>query len=460
VDRAAPPASGFVLVHVNADAPSPSRQDLFPLSRRPKIIAAAADGAYLVLAGEKGARDEVLRAQALPSPIEPGLMVMARPYLEPIPRPEEDVLHLAVTSDGLVAITGSPSHWSLRMYETGRWTLLLPANEERGTALGMTRAGDEVAVLTRDAPQTARSQPLFFLRRFSKHGGERPPILLGAQTQWIGSELSLMSWEKGVVLISASGNELAGEVSFELIRESGAIHLLTVERGARPWCAAPSAEGAIMINTLPTGDWTSRRISLGARVQWPAQLVRDAEIDPLRGVRLPAILTMLLMVMVLALSIARGAGLPLLESRPIATLPRRLLAGAVDLAPVLTTAASGQATLRGPFYLLPTDETMFVAIALTIGMTMIVEIVSGRSIGHHLLGLAVHAEEGGSLPAGRRCLRLLVLAALLLIPPSFILLAVTSRHQGLHDLLARAVVIRRGRHEQQGQPPCEERTSG
>lgn len=122
-----------------------------------------------------------------------------------------------------------------------------------------------------------------------------------------------------------------------------------------------------------------------------------------------------------------------------ARFPRRLLAlvadggvlvGAFVLLTMLAAFTGADAVVRGTL------------VALLFGFLLydpVLVAVAGGTLGHRWANLRVVADEtGGNLPFGRAVVRALVKGILGL--PSFLLMAVTSRHQALHDVASRSTV--------------------
>lgn len=91
----------------------------------------------------------------------------------------------------------------------------------------------------------------------------------------------------------------------------------------------------------------------------------------------------------------------------------------------------------------PLEPPPWLIVAL-VGVFLLLEpfLVSrtGSSVGHHLFGLrVVDAVDGGHISFGRATLRML--ARFLLGLPSLFVIQVTKRHQAIHDLLVRSVVV-------------------
>jgi uncharacterized RDD family membrane protein YckC len=120
-----------------------------------------------------------------------------------------------------------------------------------------------------------------------------------------------------------------------------------------------------------------------------------------------------------------------------ATLPRRIQAIAVDsllLAAVLVAGAIAGESL-------PAGVARAVNIASLLALVLYEPLMVwryGSTLGHRALNLRVVADEGGSLPLWRALLRGIVKPLLGFI--SLLFVAVTSRRQALHDMLARCTV--------------------
>lgn len=131
------------------------------------------------------------------------------------------------------------------------------------------------------------------------------------------------------------------------------------------------------------------------------------------------------------------------ESSPLsaayARFPRRLLAlvadggvlaGAFVLLTILAASTGADTMVRGTLVVLLLVFLLYDPVLVT---------VAGGTLGHRWANLRVVADEtGGNLPFGRAVVRALVKGILGL--PSFLLMAVTSRHQALHDVASRSTV--------------------
>jgi uncharacterized RDD family membrane protein YckC len=88
---------------------------------------------------------------------------------------------------------------------------------------------------------------------------------------------------------------------------------------------------------------------------------------------------------------------------------------------------------------------LFVNFVVYVGYFVVLEGLSGRTLGKMLLGIeVVRAEDGGPPGMGRAALRALMFLAVDGLAGLFVILA-SSRHQRLGDMAANTLVVRRGR---------------
>jgi uncharacterized RDD family membrane protein YckC len=139
------------------------------------------------------------------------------------------------------------------------------------------------------------------------------------------------------------------------------------------------------------------------------------------------------------------------SSEPYVGLVTRLLAFSLDAAIVNAVAivVSAAVALAGSMFSLPHDlKTVLIAIGgvayvlWSAGYFIVFWATTGQTPGNRLLRIRVRASDDGPLKPRRALLRFvgLTLAALPLMA-GYLMILVDDRRRGLHDVLARSVVV-------------------
>lgn len=166
--------------------------------------------------------------------------------------------------------------------------------------------------------------------------------------------------------------------------------------------------------------------------------------------RWPLLLGLVMFGLILAGAVRPAATVA--EDLPIATLGQRIRSAFIDLLPgFLVALALG--IPPADILVIPMvtfDPQPSIGYFIMVGTSAIIatlgEVITGRSLGKRIVGLALATVDGEPLPRARIMVRAAIRIMILIVPPMIVVMALTHHRQGVHDILAQSVVLDRSRN--------------
>ncbi len=492
--------SGWEVVHLDAESGPGSYRTVFRTPRRPETIAAVDDRCILVLAPFDAAR---------PTPLAISFRVSQHPLndvwfadppgdprvLPPLPSGGEIAGMVAVRSGELVV--HRPSQRVARGVARTTTTTTSTADESSGQEVAEPIIGEDGAVHLLTPPARAAWEPVSPPASFESavELAVGPVILDGVAVPglvwctstgtwrvagltddgWVSTEIEGLPPGRPVSLAGLDGRTLLALVDdadrmriVDLIRSGTSESPVTQARAFAVLESAAIGDRASMVGTS-TGLWivgldgANVRIATVDRVDGRASAVVVASEQEVGGslVEYP-IYAGLVMVVVMVTFLLR----PHIERQPAAmaddVVPsgvlRRAAGLCIDLAPGLMASvvifgldpAVFLDELRNgdPGAVAPAIVAMVVASAITI----VLEALTGRSLGKWLVGARVAALDGSPGTPWQRALRAALRLMVLLFWPIGVIALLDPAGRGMPELLTRTVVVRRLRPEPSATP--------
>lgn len=244
-----------------------------------------------------------------------------------------------------------------------------------------------------------------------------------------------------------------GACRIEYLRTTGLLPLVGFTVPAAQRCALIGfRSGLVLIDEDRGGGSWSRRIDALAAESGPRERLSPRPLITGRMLHWPVLAAALIagLMVVLLLGPRPGGGVTLpAEMVPLSAAGRMaalMVDGAIaGTAVILLLRCAPSELLRSP--LLSSDLGRSIPFLLTAGLTVALgtagELMTGRTPGKALLGARVVAANGASPSVAAILVRNLFKAIVLLVPVLAIIALLSPNAQGLGDLIARTVVVRR-----------------
>jgi uncharacterized RDD family membrane protein YckC len=373
---------------------------------------------------------------------------------------ESEQVERAEAEEVIVRPTVGPATRLLRLEGRAWVEVALPTGLEL-TASGMRLVSlpDGVAILAPDATDASSS----VLHRLSVDGDwaeQRLPISLDRLHDVTTSEgqivATLYSGEDGEPMSESGGADAPPSLDVVLVRPQHALTLASVAVSPSDTVLLASGADAILITHRDDGLPVIRVIEMSTGRERELGELREPPIltpDNLRPLELVAVLLLLAIATIMSKPDPSNAAVAALAgSLKPADLPVRLLAFAIDLAPVVfilsLVTSTGIMEVIGSLPMLTVLSVRAEQLPMALMMTALAvfhggvcEAIWGRSLGKMVVGCRIVNLQGGRPSLWQFVVRALLKWVVCLFPIVLLVAVFSPTRQHLGDLAARVVVV-------------------